>query len=469
MATNSLTEQTLYAELIDRCSAAAFEAEFPLNGSFIKVTVKARDYWYFQEGRRGPSGHQRRKYVGPDTPEIRARIEEHGRAKDDYRERRHIIATLRRSGFAGPSEDVGRILQALSAAGVFRMRACLIGTSAYQLYGPLLGIRLPRQTLQTSDIDIAQFTAISLAIAEDEQTPPLIDILKKADPSFRPVPHSQARDATASYRNRRGYRVEVLTESRGPETEKPTRLPAIGTDAQRLRFLDYLIYEEIPAAVLYDGGVLLNVSPPARYALHKLIVAQRRRAGAAKIDKDLEQAEALLIAVADRRPNELRDAWQDGIQRGRKWRRYLTTGLGLISSKTRDRVLGVLDESRSIVPGLNLEFADPEPRHDPVRQAVFFDGHIGQERAIFGISREALDDHFGTNGLGRAGRLEAFRRHRRTIQQIARAVYLHNPVSSDGLVIITTEDVLLLSGGKDRPTRPRRADAVRLRKIGDHR
>ena len=44
------------------------------------------------------------------------------------------------------------------------MRACLIGTTAYQLYGPLLGIRLPNATLQSaqmrnrSDFSIIYFT-----------------------------------------------------------------------------------------------------------------------------------------------------------------------------------------------------------------------------------------------------------------------------------------------------------------------
>src|SRR6185437_5593030 len=201
IAAVSLATQTLYAELVDRCAAAAFEAEFPLNGSFVRVTVKGRGYWYFQQGARDASGRQPRKYVGPDTPENRQRIEDHGRAKNDYRERRHLIATLRRSGFQSPPEETGRILRALSAAGLFRLRSCLIGTAAYQLYGPLLGVRLPHATLQTRDLDIAQFTAISIAIGEEEQTPPLLEVLQGADPSFRSIPHTRKAEATAAYVN----------------------------------------------------------------------------------------------------------------------------------------------------------------------------------------------------------------------------------------------------------------------------
>src|ERR1700687_2417220 len=114
--TASLTTQTIYAELVDRCTSAVFEAEFPLNGSFVRVPVKDRVYWYFQEGTRDASGKQPRKYVGTDTPEIQQRIAKHGQAKDDYGQRRHLVATLRREGFRGPLEDAGRVLQALSAA-----------------------------------------------------------------------------------------------------------------------------------------------------------------------------------------------------------------------------------------------------------------------------------------------------------------------------------------------------------------
>lgn len=438
MSSISLTEQTLYAELVDRCSGAAFEAEFPPNGSFVKVPVKGRNYWYFQEGHRAASGHQPRKYVGPDKPEIQERIENHGRIKNDYRERRHIIATLRRSGFQSPSEEIGRIIQALSDAGVFRMRACLIGTMAYQLYGPLLGIRLPRLTLQTSDLDIAQFRSISLAIAQDERTLPFIEILQKADPSFRPIPHSQVPQATVTYENAHRFRVEVLTENRGPEGEHPVRLPAIGTDAQPLRFLDFLLYEEIPAVVLHNAGVLVNVPSPSRYALHKLIVAQRRRTGAAKIDKDLHQAEAVLDAVASRRPAELKAAWHEAIQEGPKWRQLLATGLGMISAKVRDRALHVFRAERSIIPDLDLQFFDPDPRYDFITDTLYFDGKAGNERVICSISREALDDHFGADRFSKSQRIELFRRYRQEIQELARAIYLHMPVPADGSVLITT-------------------------------
>jgi hypothetical protein len=443
MATSvSLTTQTLYAELVDRCAVAAFEAEFPLNGSFVRVRVKDREYWYFQQGARDASGKQPRKYVGPDNDEIRQRMANHGRAKDDYQERKRLISLLRRSGFQSPPEETGRILQVLSDAGVFRMRACLVGTAAYQVYGPMLGVRLSRLSLQTQDLDIAQFTAISVAIAKDEQTPPLLEVLQKADSSFRSVPHIRKAEATAAYVNANGFRVEILTENRGPERETPAALPAISTHAQPLRFMDFLIHEEIRAAVLYDAGILVNVPSPERYALHKLIIAQRRRANPAKIKKDVEQAAALLGALAAHRAIALREVWNEAFGRGPKWQRFLAVGLGLIATQVRDQVLHAVGAVRSIGPGTDIHFADARPRYDFDRDVVIFPAEDARgERVLCAISREALDDHFGTDGQTNDRRVEAFRHHRQEIERMAREVYLHGPVPPDGSVLVKTADV----------------------------
>ena len=294
---------------------------------------------------------------------------------------------------------------------------------------------------QTEDGKVGRAVRLgSLAIAKDERTPPLIEILRRADPSFRAIPRSQVPQARAVYVNADQFRVEVLTENRGPERENPVELPAIGTDAQPLRFLDYLLYEEVQAVMLHDAGVLVNVPSPSRYALHKLIVAQRRHSWAPKVDKDLKQAEALLDAVAARRATELHVAWREALARRPKWRSLLTAGLGMIAAKVRDRALHVFGISRDVISNIDLMFFDAPPRYDFISDVIFFDGKVGAERVICGISREALDDHFGADGLGRQ-RIELFRRHRQEIQEMARAIYLHKPVQTDGPVLITTADV----------------------------
>jgi hypothetical protein len=180
---------------------------------------------------------------------------------------------------------------------------------------------------------------------------------------------------------------------------------------------------------------------PARYAIHKLIVAQRRKAGLEKIDKDLKQAEALIGALVVRRPHDLREAWREAMGRGPTWRKLITTGLGMIAPAVRDGALHALGATRSILPGQDLRFTDAPPHYDFSHDTVTFEADAGRERVLCQISREALDDHFGADGLTREGRLNVFRKHRRDIEEMARFVYLHRPVPADGAVLITTAEV----------------------------
>jgi len=75
------------------------------------------------------------------------------------------------------------------------------------------------------------------------------------------------------------------------------------------------------AAVLTGSGVLVRVPTPERYALHKLIIAQRRNTTARdKAQKDLAQAQTLLEVLLEDRPDDVKDAWADLVDRGRKWK-----------------------------------------------------------------------------------------------------------------------------------------------------
>jgi hypothetical protein len=149
----------------------------------------------------------------------------------------------------------------------------------------------------------------------------------------------------SAYVNDAGYRVEAIAPNRGAAEDRPQRLPSLGTHAMPLRFLDFLIRETTTAGVLHDGGILINVPPPERYALHKLIVARLRPAGNPKTDKDLRQAEVLLDVLAERRAPDLREAWKEATARGPKWRQHLLAGLEQLSPALRERVRDALRPS----------------------------------------------------------------------------------------------------------------------------
>lgn len=437
MPAPKLILQTTYAELLDRCANAAFSEAFAEEGTFIAKTVKERRYWYFQTG---SSEGRTQRYVGPETPELLERIDHHKELRDDIRERRALVSTLVRSfGLPRPVPDIGNIIAALATAGVFRLRGVIVGTVAFQTYQAMLGVRLPTAPVQTGDVDIAQFKTVSVAV--EDSTPPVLDVLKEVDKTFRPIPHLVDGRRVTSYTANGGMRVDFLTPNEGGETGEPQSLPALQTDAQPLRFLDYLIYEPEPAVIMHDAGIYVQVPAPARFAVHKLILSRRRREGEGKRGKDIKQAETLLRALADMRPHDLKQAWDEARKRGPKWRQLLDEGLSDVPGYTRDLTLKTVGSLRSELPGIDLTFNNPPPRYDSQRDVVEFKGQALGQPVACAISREALDDHFGTDKLDKAGRVEAFLKNRTKIEEMAKIKYLKSPIEEPDAVLIKTLDI----------------------------
>jgi len=437
MAAPPLLLQTTYAELLQRCAAAAFQDAFPEDGTFVSKTFDGRRYWYFQ----ARSAHGRtQKYVGRETDELLARIARHRQERDDERERRSIVSTMVRSfGLPRPLAEIGNVIGALAAAGVFRLRGVLVGTAAYQTYAAMLASRLPGPLLQTADVDIAQFKNVSVAV--EDRTPPMIEVLKTVDGTFRAVPHQMDSRRVGGYVAKGGLRVDFLTPNRGADTDKPQALRAFHTDAQPLRFLDYLIHEPEAAVVLHGAGIYVLVPSPERFAIHKLIVSRRRRAGEAKSDKDIQQSDALLRLLVEKRPHELKAAWQEAHARGPSWRQLLFEGMSRLSASVRDVTLKVIEQPRSLIPDLELTFNNPPARYDLARDIVTFDGAAMGSRVQCAVSRAALDDHFGAEAFKGKAKIEAFLRNRSAIERLVRAKFVAWPVEEPEAVLIKTGDV----------------------------
>ena len=95
-------------------------------------------------------------------------------------------------------------------------------------------------------------------------------------------------------------------------------LPALGVRARALRHLDYLLEDPIPAVSLYRSGVLVQIARPERHAVHKLIVAERRHDGpdSLKASMDRAQADFLIAVLVEPRPDDLRMASDEAVERG---------------------------------------------------------------------------------------------------------------------------------------------------------
>ena len=325
----SVPLQTIYAELLERCSIAEMEEAFPEPGTFVVKQVRGRRYWYFQRGT-----DRAQSYVGPESEELLQRIAGWRQRKSEARERRELVNALRRAGVPGPDTATGKALKALAEGGVFRLRAVLVGTLAFQTYSPMLGLKLPGASLRTGDIDVAQLHEISVAL-EDATMPPL-DLLRQADPSFRPVP--SLRRHHSSFFSAKGVRVEFLAPRRRSEDE--VWLKALHTHAQALPYLEYLLRDSTRAVVLTGTGVLVQVPDPARYAWHKIVIAPLRQ-NSVKSRKDIQQASLIIEHFLNTDPRHLRECFAAFVESGRSRRQLLMNGLERISPGLRDAVLAL--------------------------------------------------------------------------------------------------------------------------------
>ena len=196
---------------------------------------------------------------------------------------------------------IGSILSAMAAAGTFRLGGTIVWTNAFRLYEGELGIRLPLGGMANTG-DIAQFEKLSVAL-QDQVEPGLAETFSAL--KFDPVPGLDKGQTWRWAQGGSGQLVEVLTPAFGDETIR--NLLALGVNAQGLNYLNFLIAEQIHAAAIYRSGILMQIPRPERFAIHKLIVADRRRDGAGilKSAKDREQAAFLIEALAKDRPDDL--------------------------------------------------------------------------------------------------------------------------------------------------------------------
>lgn len=304
-------------------------------------TVRDRQYWYDQF-RVGDQTVDR--YLGEDSAALRTQISQHEEvaagAKDRARECARLMRILRAEGYLTPDLGTGQIVQALARAGVFRLGGTLIGTQAFRAYEGVLGVQIGfDQSAMTQDVDIASFERLSLVL-DDTVEEDLADVF--ASLKFAPVPSLEKGEVWRWAQTERQTLVEFLTPSFSAEEElRP--LKALGVSAQSLHHLNYLIAEPLTVPFLYRSGVLVQIPRPERYAIHKLIVADRQRDDefAPKAEKDRQQAAFLITVLAQEHPHDLADAYQDALSRGPRWEQRI--------ARTLDRLPDAADKLRKLI------------------------------------------------------------------------------------------------------------------------
>jgi hypothetical protein len=261
-----------------------------------------------------------------------------------------MVRALVAAGLPQPDPTTSRVVEALWRADLFRLRGLLIGTAAFQCYAGTLGVRLKGATLMTQDADFAQFYEVSRAVGDS--MPPILDVLRNVDPTFKAVPDTYDRARVTRFRNRDRFLVEFLTTNRGADDHmgKTADMPALGgASATPLRYLDFLIHEPIRSVLLFKGGIPVTVPAPARYAIHKLIVAAVRDAESGKSDKDIAQATQIIRAMLVRRSFEFEEAWNEAWSRGPAWREGLDRGVGMLPKELQEALEQLVNVKRPIL------------------------------------------------------------------------------------------------------------------------
>jgi len=306
-----------------------------MRGKPVKKTIGAKHYWY-DRYRVGAQVVDR--YLGEDNAPLRDRIARADSLRTHQegarRERARLVRLLRAEGMMMPDLANGQIVAALARAGVFRLGGTVVGTQAFRLYEGVLGVRMGLdQAVATDDIDIASFERLSLALGDraDPDLPRVFSELK-----FEPQPSTRENAVWRWQQSTRGTLVEFLTPS-FEEDEGLRSLPALGVSAQALHFLNYLIAAPMQVPFAYRDGVQVQVPQPARFAIHKLIVADRRRGGVAqfKARKDRAQAAFVIGVLADEDPDALHDALAEARDKGSAWRDAITASLARMPDTAR--------------------------------------------------------------------------------------------------------------------------------------
>lgn len=323
MAITSLSPslRTLYADLVQQVASA------PLAGTVYQRERDGIAYHYAKV----PVGSTRiDSFIGKvGDPVADAQAKSLAQGMELAKARRRTVSMLKSAGIAGPDRILGSVLDAIAHSGLFKNGAVLVGTSAYMAYEPFVGRLLPAPLLMTGDLDLA---TVNVTLAADPPEP-IETILRRADPTFEAVMQIDPRQPAARFRNAQGYLVDLLAQTRKRD-ERPIRLRALQAGAEPLQHLAWLIEGAIAAVALSGPGIAIKIPQPARFAVHKLMVAQRRNdADRIKRQKDLGQADAMMDALYVEDPFALEDALEDARAMGRSWRSAIDRSLAELKAR----------------------------------------------------------------------------------------------------------------------------------------
>ncbi len=307
-----------------------------VTGKVAYKTIKGSRYayWAFKE----LDGGKREYYLGSEEPAIaaiEAARERGAPARDAVA--RQAAAALAQGCTATPPKHL-RLVKRLAEYQFSAPEACLWGRMRSWHWATSSAWRGAGRRARSTWTSRTQARGGNVAVALPANLQVNAhDALTSLEHGFLPALGGSKGMASLSVSEREPeLRVDFLTVSR---RAREILAHELGVALSPLKFLDYLI-ERPGQAVLLDraDACLVNLPDPARYGLHKLIVAHERGARHPKHGKDIPQALALIDWHLQRAPHALVDAWADLAGHGIGWVKRARASLAQTPVEQRDVV-----------------------------------------------------------------------------------------------------------------------------------
>lgn len=312
--------QMLYAQLQEEAAAyAVMLFEQGVAGSPYRNKSGKYAYIYWQVTR--PDGSLHQFSLGRDTPETAALVESLLARKKTTEEAISALksttgAFLASGGMAVESAHF-KVIENLARAGLFSKGLVLVGSHAFTSIGNLLGVRWGGN-LKTSDMDFARASGVALAIPDSGSVIDVPETVKAVDSTFFPVPELNHRHPSTSMMSRKTkVKIDFLAAQKNGADNAPHFYQDLAIAATPLRYMDYLIGGESHHGLIVGTyPIPVNLPDPARFAIHKLVIAQERTFDhATKVVKDIRQASEVVEALLDLgRDHDLRKALTDLVE-----------------------------------------------------------------------------------------------------------------------------------------------------------
>ncbi|QAU35112.1 GSU2403 family nucleotidyltransferase fold protein [Janthinobacterium sp. 17J80-10] len=329
----------LYADLLQKVEGSKLAALH--GGSYVSKRNRGSRYWYYQTR---TLGGQVQRYLGKETEELLAQIEAARQSQDAFsaimNERKRLVAMLIAGGATPEKGRPAKILEKMADAGVFSSGGVLIGSFGFACYGSMLGVRFDDALHRTEDMDFGFEREVQIAIQRN-----LKDDLVGADESFVTPRQINPWVVPNDMVTPDGFKVEFLTTKATPQDKAPVPIARFAIHAQPLDFLDYLIEDVQDAVVLSGAGIPVSVPNPARFALHKLAISQRRPVGhQAKAKKDLAQAGEIIEVLATDNPGALLLAHDAILKRQDQFGNVVMSGAVRLSVESKEALKSMLPQ-----------------------------------------------------------------------------------------------------------------------------